>query len=273
MTVRQVLSLAVAGTLLLLPVACGGTAKPATDLQIRVHDFPKARSYRLSCEPADGTVPDPVAACKALDAQRGLLVDGIGFDHSCPGGPWTEVVGSSRGKDISITFSSCKTVPGQAAVSDWLELVGYRPTGPNRYGHASSNALLQSVGDRRRADQTRARFQRRVTALAAEAKRLTQIREAQLRTGRLSLQGAMHPDPLTRRILRLDALAAATGGGYPHPREAWLYVGGKKSSSFLVTVVVGADELSMAYEARSLRATMWGIGPRRPTAIRGTRLL
>jgi hypothetical protein len=84
----------------------------------------------------------------------------------------------------------------------------------------------------------------------------------------------MRPDPLTRRILQLNALAEATRGGYPHPSEARLYVGGKKGSrSFFVTVVVGAGQVSMAYEARSLRPTMWGIGPRRPARPHGTPLL
>jgi hypothetical protein len=84
----------------------------------------------------------------------------------------------------------------------------------------------------------------------------------------------MRPDPLTRRILQLEALAAATRGGYPHPSEARLHVGGKKSRrSFNVTVVVGAGQVSMGYEARSLRLAGWGIGPRQPTRHRGTSLL
>jgi hypothetical protein len=274
MTARPLFPFAVAGTLLLLPVACG-TSKPATDLQIRVHDSENARTYRLSCEPDDGTVPDPAAACEALAARRGLLVGGIGFGHPCPAGPaWTEVVGSSRGKDISITFSACNYVPGQAPEGDWLNLVAYRSTGPNRYGHASTNAPLQSVADRRHADRTRASLQRRSIALGRQARRLYRIREAELRTGTLSLEAAMRPDPLTRRILQLNALAEATRGGYPHPSEARLYVGDKKESrSFLVTVVVGAGQVSMAYEARSLRPTMWGIGPRRPTNPHSTPLL
>jgi hypothetical protein len=274
MTARPLFPFVVAGTLLLLPVACG-TSKPATDLQIRVHDpEDNARTYRLSCKPDDGTVPDPAAACKALAARRGLLVGGIGFDHPCPAVPWTEVVGSSRGKDISITFSACNAVPGQADVGDWLKLVAYRSTGPNRYGDASTNAPLQSVADRRHADRTRASLQRRSMALGKQARRLYRIRETELRTGKLSLEAAMRPDPLTRRILQLNALAEATRGGYPHPSEARLYVGGKKGSrSFIVTVFVGAGRVSMAYEPRSLRLRMWGIGPRRPTNPHSTPLL
>jgi hypothetical protein len=272
MTARRMIPVAAAGALVLLAPACGTTA-PATDLQIRVHDYRGARTYRLSCDPAGGTVPDPLAACRALAARRGLLAGGIGFDHTCPSAPWTEVVGSSRGRAVSAVFSACRDVPGQASPGAWLELVDYQSTGGNPFGRASSNAPLQTAADRSRAARRRRALQRRVVALVREEQRLRRLREAELRTGRLSLEAATRPDPLTRRILRLDALASATRGGYPHP-QARLYVGGTKGRPrFFVAVAVGADELSMAYDATGLTPTAWSIGPRRPARSRGVPLL
>jgi hypothetical protein len=71
--------LASAGALLALgtlPTA-GLVRAPATDLTIRVWNrpvpAPPARTYRLVCAPAGGTLPHPARACAALAAAPTLL--------------------------------------------------------------------------------------------------------------------------------------------------------------------------------------------------------
>ena len=269
-------AVAVAATVLSLGTGCGGADRTVagTRLLIRVHDRHLARIYRLSCLPDRGTVPNPVRACRALRRERDLLVGGIGFDHSCPAGPWAEVVGQRDGRPVAITFTACRSVPGQATPDAWFELVGYRFRGSNQYGAPSSNDPLRSAADLRREAQVRTHFQQEALAVGRRAQRLARLRRAELRSGRLSIAAATRPDPLTRRILRLDALAAATAGGYPHPTEATLYVGRRGSGRFFIAVFVGPAQLSLGYEAKSLRPTSWGIGPRQVRHLaHGTLLL
>lgn len=100
---------------LVLAALCAGcgTRLSSTRLQIRLHDDSGARTYELRCNPDGGTVPNPAGACSSLATQPGLLAGGIGFDHSCPGGDWIEVVGQRRERRVSVVFPQCAWVPAQ----------------------------------------------------------------------------------------------------------------------------------------------------------------
>lgn len=64
--------------------------------------------YRLRCDPAGGTVPDPARICAAIAHQPALLYSFPGPDHSCPfGGANISLDGRWNGKPLHSTFSVC----------------------------------------------------------------------------------------------------------------------------------------------------------------------
>lgn len=96
--------------------ACGSEApgeRRAPETELRIVVWPNGKSGEaveatLTCEPAGGTHPDPVAACTALARERAAL-DPLPADAICTqeyGGPdEAEVTGTIAGERVEATFT------------------------------------------------------------------------------------------------------------------------------------------------------------------------
>jgi hypothetical protein len=68
------------------------------------------RSYTLRCDPAEGTVSNPSAACATLREHPDVLQAHPGQDHSCPPStPTYEIGGTFQGAAVAASFSACVT--------------------------------------------------------------------------------------------------------------------------------------------------------------------
>jgi hypothetical protein len=90
------------------PAGNGGAV--STDLNITVSDGAgKTDSWKLTCDPAGGTHPDPEAACAALAAKGASALPPVPEDRMCTqifGGPQTaRITGTWRGEPVNATFS------------------------------------------------------------------------------------------------------------------------------------------------------------------------
>jgi hypothetical protein len=75
---------------------------------LRVVDLTRMLGYRLRCDPAGGTLPDPARACAAISADPALLHSVPGPDHSCPpGGPSVSLSGTWGARVVHSSFSIC----------------------------------------------------------------------------------------------------------------------------------------------------------------------
>ena len=88
-----------------------GDREPAAELEIVLRpDGASGRELRasLTCDPVGGTHPDPVAACRALEASADAL-EPVPSDAVCTqvfGGPeQAEVTGRWRGRDVRARFN------------------------------------------------------------------------------------------------------------------------------------------------------------------------
>jgi Subtilisin inhibitor-like len=107
------------------------TATPATtELMIIVDDGAGARrTWTLSCDPPDGTHPNPAAACRALQAHGAKALPPVRKDVAC-----TEVYGGAQTATITGTWqgqrvrSSFSRVNG-CEISRWDLLRGLLPPG------------------------------------------------------------------------------------------------------------------------------------------------
>ena len=109
------------------PVRVGGVSRAAIALEIVYGTVAwPTETYRLNCDPASGSLPDPAAACSAIAADPQLVLSGPGVDHSCPAfTPGIEVRGSYEGQQVDVGFSGC--LSGQDdAISRWLALLPWR---------------------------------------------------------------------------------------------------------------------------------------------------
>lgn len=114
--------LAPALLLLLAGAACasssatGGTPSPPaaspppkTDLTVIIQPGfianPTPKTFRITCDPPRGTVPDPAAACAALPGASALFVPHTPCVVMDTGSE--EVVGIYRGRQIDIRFGGC----------------------------------------------------------------------------------------------------------------------------------------------------------------------
>jgi hypothetical protein len=150
-SVRRLTVLAAA--VLVLPVGCGsqiaepgptpGTTVPVTpseqatpaptpdtDLTIVVYTGSgSTKTWRLTCNPPDGTHPDPEAACRALQSNGAVALPPVPKDKACTqiyGGPETaNITGTWQGERVMSTFArndGCQ-------ISRWKLMEGLLPPG------------------------------------------------------------------------------------------------------------------------------------------------
>jgi hypothetical protein len=101
-----------------------------TDLTIVVDNGSGSTStWQLSCNPPDGTHPDPKAACRALQANGALALPPVPKDKACTqiyGGPETATItGRWQGQDVISRFArndGCQ-------ISRWKLMEGLLPPG------------------------------------------------------------------------------------------------------------------------------------------------
>jgi len=102
----------------------------ATDLTIVFNNGSgSAVTWRLTCNPSDGTHPDPQAACRALETNGAAALPPVPADKACTqiyGGPQTATVtGTWQGQPVSSTFArndGCQ-------ISRWKLMEGLLPPG------------------------------------------------------------------------------------------------------------------------------------------------
>jgi subtilisin inhibitor-like len=102
--------------------ACGGTssggssAPAATPAALTVTIQPgfvahaHARTFRLTCAPAGGTLPHPAAACLALTRRPGLLEPFRRCPRVMPDLGRVQVAGVAGGRRVSLVFGCPQTV-------------------------------------------------------------------------------------------------------------------------------------------------------------------
>jgi hypothetical protein len=111
----------------------GSSAEPAdTDLTIVINDGSgSTKTWRLTCNPAGGTHPDPQAACQALEANGAAALPPVPKDKACTqiyGGPETATIsGTWNGQTVMSIFArndGCQ-------ISRWKLMAGLLPRGGN----------------------------------------------------------------------------------------------------------------------------------------------
>jgi Subtilisin inhibitor-like len=111
----------------------GSSAVPGdTDLTIVINDGSgSTKTWRLTCNPAGGTHPDPSAACQALEANGAAALPPVPKDKACTqiyGGPETATIsGTWKGQRVMSTFArndGCQ-------ISRWKLMAGLLPRGGN----------------------------------------------------------------------------------------------------------------------------------------------
>jgi Subtilisin inhibitor-like len=103
-----------------------------TDLTIVINDGSgSTKTWRLTCNPAGGTHPDPQAACQALEANGAAALPPVPKDKACTqiyGGPQTATIsGTWKGQSVMSTFArndGCQ-------ISRWKLMEGLLPRGGN----------------------------------------------------------------------------------------------------------------------------------------------
>ena len=103
-----------------------------TDLTIVINDGSgSTKTWRLTCNPAGGTHPNPQAACQALEANGAAALPPVPKDKACTqiyGGPQTAPIsGTWKGQPVMSTFArndGCQ-------ISRWKLMAGLLPRGGN----------------------------------------------------------------------------------------------------------------------------------------------
>jgi Subtilisin inhibitor-like len=115
------------------PTSSGSSAEPGdTDLTIVINDGSgSTKTWRLTCNPAGGTHPDPRAACEALETNGAAALPPVPKDKACTqiyGGPETATIsGTWQGQRVMSTFArndGCQ-------ISRWKLMAGLLPRGGN----------------------------------------------------------------------------------------------------------------------------------------------
>ncbi len=115
------------------PTSSGSSAEPGdTDLTIVINDGSgSTKTWRLTCNPAAGTHPDPPAACEALETNGAAALPPVPKDKACTqiyGGPETATVtGTWKGQRVMSRFArndGCQ-------ISRWKLMAGLLPPGGN----------------------------------------------------------------------------------------------------------------------------------------------
>lgn len=119
-----------------MPVSPNEQATPSptadTDLTVVVDNGSGSTvTWRLTCNPAGGTHPDPEAACQALQAHGAAALPPVPKDKTCTqiyGGPETATItGIWQGEQITSSFArndGCQ-------ISRWKLMEGLLPPGGN----------------------------------------------------------------------------------------------------------------------------------------------
>jgi hypothetical protein len=119
-------------------------------------------SFRLSCSPAVGTIPDPSRACAEIAGQPLLVRPGPRYNHSCPARePFVEVIGKFEGSTVETGFSPCASTTPEGLLTTWLSLLPTtlsintrRGLGPVLLGERrSAVAALLGTGQRVSSDE------------------------------------------------------------------------------------------------------------------------
>jgi hypothetical protein len=104
-------------------------AGPATELTIVVDMGHGAgnTTWRLTCNPAGGTHPDPVGACQALEVNGATALPPVPKDRACTmiyGGPErATVTGTWNGQKVASTFSRTNG----CEINRWAQMVPLLP--------------------------------------------------------------------------------------------------------------------------------------------------
>ena len=115
------------------PTSSGSSAEPGdTDLTIVINDGSgSTKTWRLTCNPAGGTHPDPPAACEALETNGAAALPPVPKDKACTqiyGGPETATIsGTWNGQAVMSMFArndGCQ-------ISRWKLMEGLLPRGGN----------------------------------------------------------------------------------------------------------------------------------------------
>ena len=91
--------------------ASSGSSQPGdTDLTIVINDGSgSTKTWRLTCNPAGGTHPNPQAACQALEANGAAALPPVPKDKACTqiyGGPETAIIsGTWNGQAVMSMFA------------------------------------------------------------------------------------------------------------------------------------------------------------------------
>ena len=110
------------------------TPNPTADTELTIvvdNGSGSTLTWRLTCNPAGGTHPDPEAACQALEAHGAAALPPVPGDKACTqiyGGPETaSVTGTWQGQEITSRFArndGCQ-------ISRWKLMEGLLPPGGN----------------------------------------------------------------------------------------------------------------------------------------------
>jgi hypothetical protein len=213
--------------------ACGGHSA-ATQLKIEMRDDTGVHAYRLQCDPASGSAPDPRAICAQLARSPELLVGGPAVEGPCgpglqrPGFVSFRISGRYRGYAIDASFSMNCAVPGQKqGFTTWWALTsGVAPSNGVAENQLASSTVDRAVVQSRHAQglrlraEIRALLARRRLALAAGAIRVGGLDSVQLRIMRDRLELHTLPEGLEladAAIYSTTAAKAARASGSPPP--------------------------------------------------------
>ena len=105
-------------------------ASALTDLTIVVDDGTgRKTTWTVTCDPTGGTHPDPVTACRALDAHGAKALPSVPRDVACTqvygGAQRATITGTWQGKPVRSSFSRING----CEISRWDRLLGLLPPG------------------------------------------------------------------------------------------------------------------------------------------------
>jgi Subtilisin inhibitor-like len=107
----------------------GGPSQPGTDLTIMVEEGPETTTWRLACDPPDGSHPDPERACAALAAEGAAALPPVSMDVACTeiwgGRQRATLTGTWQGQRVDSSFSRANG----CEIERWDRLGGLLPPG------------------------------------------------------------------------------------------------------------------------------------------------
>ena len=252
--------------------SCGGHSS-STRLKIEVSDRHGVHAYRLRCELAGGSAPEPTAICRALRREPELLVGGLAIDHSCPSGNYKafRVSGTYRGFPVEAVFppESCGWVPGQdGAGGEWSSLMDDAGPGVSekQFGqpHLTRSERMQRSAQAARAERL-GRHARKLVRDWNAGRRGERIAFRVFRE-QLEAQELGGTPRVARAVVYRTTQRAAEGAfGFAEPiadRPLYLVVLRYAYRDYMGRVHVADDGAAWAlFDRRTLRSTGGGLGP------------